>query len=137
MTFRKRSTPATSFAGIEHGEIKVHLSKVLLHLNFHAIRVIIWSDGQVGLVVKERSSNVQVNVLEAKTDLSKLIRMLESGMEDTITVARNGKPVVKIVLIDQAPVSRRIGIAKGKFKAPDDFDAAGEEAAAMLTGGAL
>ena len=78
---------------------------------------------------------MQVNVLEAKTDLSKLIRMLESGMEDTITVARNGKPVVKIVLIDQAPVSRRIGIAKGKFNAPDDFDAAGEEAAAMLMEG--
>lgn len=106
-------------------------------MNFHTARVIIWSDDQVGLVIKERGANMQVNVLEAKTDLSKLIRMLESGMEDTITVARNGKPIVKIVLIDQAPVSRRIGIAKGKFKAPDDFDAAGEEAAAMLTGGAL
>ena len=80
---------------------------------------------------------MQVNVLEAKTDFSKLIRLLESGKEDSIKVTRNGKPVVKIVLIDQAPVSRRIGIAKGKFKAPDDFDAAGEEAAAMLMGGTL
>ena len=78
---------------------------------------------------------MQVNVLEAKTDFSKLIRLLESGKEDSITVTRNGKPVVKIVLIDQAPVSRRIGIAKGKFKAPDDFDAADEEAAAMLMEG--
>lgn len=80
---------------------------------------------------------MQVNVLEAKTDFSKLTRLLESGKEDSITVARNGKPVVKIVLIDQVHVSRRIGIAKGKFKAPDDFDSAGEEAAAMLTGGML
>ena len=80
---------------------------------------------------------MQVNVLEAKTGFSKLIRILESGMEDSITVARNGKPVVKIVLIDQPFVSKRIGIARGKFRAPDDFDAAGEEAAALLSEGTL
>ena len=80
---------------------------------------------------------LQVNVLEAKTDFSKLIRILESGRENAITVARNGRPVVKITLVDETPVSRRIGVAKGKFKAPDDFDAAGEEAAAMLTEGTL
>ena len=80
---------------------------------------------------------LQVNILEAKTDFSKLIRMLESGRENAITVARNGRPVVKITLVDETPVSRRIGVAKGKFKAPDDFDAAGEEAAAMLMGGML
>ena len=70
---------------------------------------------------------MQVNVLEAKADLSKLIRILESGREKVITVARNGKPVV----------SKRIGIAKGKFKAPDDFDANNKEAAAMLMEGSL
>ena len=80
---------------------------------------------------------LQVNVLEAKTDFSKLIRILESGRENAITVARNGRPVVKITLVDETPVSRRIGVAKGKFKAPDDFDAAGEEAAVMLTEGTL
>ncbi len=80
---------------------------------------------------------LQVNVLEAKTDFSKLIRILESGRENAITVARNGKPVVKITLVDETPVSRRIGVAKGKFRAPDDFDAAGEEAAAMLMEGSL
>lgn len=80
---------------------------------------------------------LQVNILEAKTDFSKLIRMLESGRENAITVARNGRPVVKITLVDETPVSRRIGVAKGKFRAPDDFDAAGEEAAAMLTEGTL
>ena len=80
---------------------------------------------------------MQVNILEAKTDFSRLIRILESGRESTITVARNGKPVAKITLVDELPVSRRIGVAKGKFKAPDDFDAAGEEAAAMLMEGAL
>ena len=80
---------------------------------------------------------MQVNVLEAKTGFSKLIRLLESGMEESITVARNGKPVVKIILVEQPDVSKRIGIAKGRFKAPDDFDAAGEDAAAMLMEGSL
>lgn len=80
---------------------------------------------------------MQVNVLEAKTGFSKLIRILESGKEESITVARNGRPVVKITLIDPPAVSRRIGIAEGKFKAPDDFDAANEEAAAMLMEGTL
>jgi len=78
---------------------------------------------------------MQVNVLEAKTDLSKLIRILESKKEDSITVARNGKPVVKLTLIEETPVSNRIGAAKGKFVAPDDFDAYNEEAVAMLLGG--
>ena len=80
---------------------------------------------------------MQVNVLEAKTGFSKLIRLLESGKEEAITVARNGKPVVKIILVDQPAASKRIGIAEGRFRAPDDFDAAAEEAAAMLMEGSL
>ena len=77
---------------------------------------------------------MQVNVMEAKTDFSKLIRLLESKREDSIIVARNGRPVVKMTLVDDSPVSRRIGIAKGKFRASEDFDANNDEAAAMLMG---
>jgi len=80
---------------------------------------------------------MQVNVFEAKTEFSKLIRLVESRREEFITVARNGKPVAKIVPYESAPVSKRIGIAKGKFTVPDDFDAGNEEIAAMLTGGDL
>ena len=78
---------------------------------------------------------MQVNVFEAKTDFSKLIRLVESRREELITVARNGKPVARIVPYESAPVSRRIGIAKGKFEVPDDFDAGNEEIAAMLMEG--
>lgn len=78
---------------------------------------------------------MQVNVMEAKTDFSKLIRLLESRWEDHIIVARNGRPVVKITLVEESPVSRRIGIARGKFRAPEDFDANNDEAAAMLMEG--
>ena len=80
---------------------------------------------------------MQVNILEAKTDFSKLIRLLETKKEDYITVARNGKPVAKIRLINETPVSKRIGIAKGKFTIKDDFDADNDAIAEMMMGGTL
>ena len=80
---------------------------------------------------------MQVNILEAKTEFSKLIRLLETRKEDFITVARNGKPVAKITLINEIPVSRRIGVAKGKFDIKGDFDADNNEIADMMTGGSL
>ena len=80
---------------------------------------------------------MQVNILEAKTDFSKLIRLLESRKEDYITVARNGKPVAKITLINETPVSKRIGVCKGKFTVKGDFDADNNDIAEMLAGGTL
>ena len=41
---------------------------------------------------------MQVNILEAKTNLSNLVRMIETGEEETVIIARHGKPVVKITL---------------------------------------
>ena len=80
---------------------------------------------------------MQVTVVEAKRDFSKLIRLLETGKEESITVSRSGKPIVKITLTEEIPVSKRIGIAKGKFKAPADFDANNDEVYKMLTGESL
>ena len=80
---------------------------------------------------------MQVNVFEAKTEFSKLIRLIETIREESITVARNGKPVVKIVPVESVSADKRIGVARGKFTVPDDFDAGSEEIAAMLTGGSL
>ena len=80
---------------------------------------------------------LQVNVLEAKTDFSKLIRLLESKQEDYITVARNGKPVVKMTLINEVPISKRIGVAKGKFKVYGDFEEDNQEIAASFLEGTL
>ena len=77
---------------------------------------------------------MQVNIIEAKTDFARLIQLVESRREDFITVARDGKPIVKIVPIEAPPVSKRIGVAKGKFVVPDDFDAGSEEIAEMFMG---
>ena len=51
--------------------------------------------------------------------------------------ARNGRPVVKITAIEKKPVSRRIGVAEGKFTMPDDFDADNEYIADLFMGGSL
>lgn len=80
---------------------------------------------------------MQVNVLEAKTDFSKLIRLLESKKEDYITIARNGKPVIKMIRIEEVPVSRRIGVAKGKFNVYGNFDKDNREIADSFFEGEL
>lgn len=65
----------------------------------------------------------QVNMLEAKTELSKLVRMLETKQEEVIYLARNGKAVVQMTLIPaEKTLNKRIGAAKGKFSVPEDFD---------------
>ncbi|MBR4545529.1 MAG: hypothetical protein IKO14_06095 [Oscillibacter sp.] len=80
---------------------------------------------------------MQVNIPETKADFFKLIHLLETKKEDFITVARNGKPVVKITLIHEVPVSKRIGVAKGRFTVKGDFDADNAGIAEMLTGGGM
>lgn len=79
---------------------------------------------------------MQVNILEAKTELSKLVRLIETGKEEQIIIARYGKPVVKMTLYNDAPVSKRIGIAKGRLKSPEDLDLYNDEIAEQF-GGAL
>ena len=77
---------------------------------------------------------MQVNILEAKTHLSNLVRMIETGKEEVIVIARYGKPVVKMVTYNDTPVSKRIGVAKGKLKSPKDLDQYNDEIAAMFGG---
>lgn len=71
-------------------------------------------------------------MLEAKNDLSKLVRMLENKEEDIIYIARNGKAVVQLTLIPHVPAAKRIGIAEGKFQVPEDFAAWDKEVEEMF-----
>ena len=64
----------------------------------------------------------QYNMFEAKTNLSKIAKMLEDGEEDYVIVARNGKPLLRITLEKHPDVSKRFGIGKGLFTIPEDFD---------------
>lgn len=74
----------------------------------------------------------QVNVFQAKTELSRLIASLEAGVEEEIVIARNGKPVAKLTLWEGVGAERRIGAASGRFRVPDDFDADDEIIAGLF-----
>ena len=58
------------------------------------------------------------NVLEAKTNLSRLIEAVENGSESEIIIARNGKPAARLVPIAAKPdVSKRLGLLQGQYPA--------------------
>jgi antitoxin (DNA-binding transcriptional repressor) of toxin-antitoxin stability system len=62
-----------------------------------------------------------VKVHEAKTHLSRLIQRALEGEE--IIIARGDKPLVKLVVVDSARRTRRLGTAKGQVKMTGDFEA--------------
>ena len=66
---------------------------------------------------------MQVNILDAKNALSKLIRLLESGEEGCITIARSNKPVASLVRYEATAATNRIGVARGRVLSADDWDA--------------
>ena len=73
--------------------------------------------------------NHVINMLDAKTSLSKLVQALESGAETEFIIARNGRPAARLVPLNagRADRSRRIGIAKGRFTVPDHIDRSNAE----------
>ncbi len=63
---------------------------------------------------------LQVNIHEAKTNLSKLIQKVVDGEE--VIIAKGNKPLVKLILIEQLKPKRRIGSAKGQVVIAEDFN---------------
>jgi antitoxin (DNA-binding transcriptional repressor) of toxin-antitoxin stability system len=60
-----------------------------------------------------------VNIHEAKTHLSALIKEVLEGGE--VTIAKNNKPVVELKKIEQKPKERELGSLKGKLVVHGDF----------------
>lgn len=75
-----------------------------------------------------------VNMLEAKTHLSKLVEALESGQETEIIIARHGRPAARLVPLRQGGSGQRIGVAKGKYVIPADIDEDNELIAELFEG---
>jgi len=69
-----------------------------------------------------------VNVHEAKTHFSKLLRRVQGGQ--AVIIAKAGKPIARIVpLSDAARSGREFGVFKGWIEcAPDAFDGSDEVA---------
>jgi prevent-host-death family protein len=67
--------------------------------------------------------SIQVNVLEAKTQLSRLLDRAEAG--EDIIIARAGHPVARLVPVAtrQPTAPRALGVLVGKGWIAEDFDA--------------
>jgi len=64
---------------------------------------------------------LQVNIHEAKTQLSKLIQAALNGKQ--VIIAKGNKPVVRLEVLPEAQGNRQIGNAKGLvLSMADDFD---------------
>lgn len=81
-----------------------------------------------------------VNMLEAKTTLSKLVEAVESGAETEIIIARNGKPAARLVALG-AP--RRGGMVLGRLEGKypsmslEEFNATDADIARMMIEGSV
>ena len=61
-----------------------------------------------------------VGMHQAKTHLSDLVRRAENGEE--VVIARGGTPVARLVALRAIP-AQRLGLERGRFTLPEDFDA--------------
>lgn len=61
-----------------------------------------------------------VNVQEAKTQLSRLLALVESGEE--VVIARYGKEVARLVRVAPPAPERRPGTWRDALRIADDFD---------------
>lgn len=77
-----------------------------------------------------------VNMLEAKTSLSRLVEAVESGAEPEIIIARNGKAAAKLVPVGTYPPQVRLGLLKDLYPpmSLEEFDADNEEIARLFEG---
>ena len=76
-----------------------------------------------------------VNMREAKSQLSRLVASLESGAEEEIIIARNGKPAARLAPIaSPAKAGKRLGLLAGQYVtvSQEDFDADNEEIARLF-----
>ncbi|MBA4748837.1 MAG: type II toxin-antitoxin system Phd/YefM family antitoxin [Sphingopyxis sp.] len=61
----------------------------------------------------------QVNVHEAKTNLSKLLALVEAGEE--VIIARGKEPVARLVPMEKPKKRKLLGAFKGQFELSDAF----------------
>lgn len=68
---------------------------------------------------------VQVNIYEAKTRLSQLLDQAVAG--DEVVIARNGRPLARLVPVAAATTGRQRGAWKGRGQIAPDFDATSDD----------
>jgi prevent-host-death family protein len=73
---------------------------------------------------------MDVNVHEAKTHLSRLLRQVDAGEE--ITISRAGRPVAKLIAAKSPNKLRPMGMDRGRIRMADDFDKADPQLEALF-----
>jgi prevent-host-death family protein len=72
----------------------------------------------------------QYGMHEAKTNLSQLVQQAEAG--EDVVIARNGKPVAKLVPVPKNRMASVWGALRGQIHINDDFDELPEDMAREL-----
>jgi prevent-host-death family protein len=62
-----------------------------------------------------------VNVHEAKTHLSRLLKRVAAGEE--VVIAKAGRPIARLIPFAKTRGNRPLGTEKGRIRVADDFDA--------------
>jgi len=73
-------------------------------------------------MTNNRAATRTVNMLEAKTHLSRLVEAIENGTEHEVVIARNGRPIARLTALESPRRARKLGVAQGQFTAPDSID---------------
>jgi prevent-host-death family protein len=74
-----------------------------------------------------------VNMHDAKSTLSSLVRQVREGTEREIIICLSGQPVAKLVPVANAP-RRQLGVDRGRITIAPDFDAVNPEVTALFEG---
>jgi prevent-host-death family protein len=62
-----------------------------------------------------------INIHEAKTHLSRIVEEVAAGAE--VIIAKAGRPVARLVPLEPAVKKKHLGLLRGAFTVPEDFDA--------------
>jgi prevent-host-death family protein len=61
-----------------------------------------------------------INIHEAKTHLSRIVEEVAAGKE--VIIAKAGKPMARLVPMQEKATKKRLGLLKGKIKISADFN---------------
>ena len=75
-----------------------------------------------------------VPMQKVQSDLLGFIRMVETGQEKEIVIVRQGKPIARVTAFPERGEisSKRVGVARGRLKVPEDLDKYNDEIAELF-----
>ena len=76
----------------------------------------------------------QINIHEAKTQLSMLVEKVAQG--EPFIIAKAGKPMAKVIpFVATENKTKRVGFLSGQIEVPEDFDRMGQDEITEMFGG--